>query len=109
VPEHRYQRDHGPQSQGLEGCLEGKYVVAGPLDEKLIPPCAEKDKTVLVGICAKHLEGRGTYVQGCPPNNIFIVRAIVGEGQKIERRYATEEGATISRERRNNRHRKLPS
>ena len=81
------------KSQGLEGCLEGKYVVAGPLDEKLIPPCAEKDKTVLVGICAKHLEGRGTYVQGCPPNNIFIVRAIVGEGQKIERRYATEEGA----------------
>jgi len=81
------------KSQGLESCLEGKCVVAGPLDEKLLPPCADKEKTVLVGICTKHLESRGTYVQGCPPNNIFIVRAIAGEGQKIERRYATEEGA----------------
>jgi uncharacterized protein (DUF362 family) len=81
------------KSQGLEGSLQGKYVVAGPLDEKLLPPGADRDNTILVGICTKHLEGRGTYVQGCPPNNIFIVRSVVGEGQKIERRYATEEGA----------------
>lgn len=81
------------KSQGLEGCLEGKYVIAGPLEETDIPEGANEKNTVLVGICTRHLEGRGVYVQGCPPNNIFIVRAIVGEDQKIERRYATEEGA----------------
>ncbi len=81
------------KSQELQGSLEGKYVVAGPLDEKLLPPGAEKENTILVGICTKHLADRGTYVQGCPPNNIFVVRAVVGEGQKVERRYATEEGS----------------
>ncbi|MDO9508468.1 MAG: DUF362 domain-containing protein [Thermovirgaceae bacterium] len=81
------------KDQSLEGNLEGKYVIAGPLNENLLPPGAEKENTILVGICTKHLENRGTYVQGCPPNNIFVVRAVVGEGQKIERRYATEEGA----------------
>ncbi len=81
------------KSQGLEGCLEGKYVIAGPLEGRDIPEGANEKNTVLVGICTRHLEGRGVYVQGCPPNNIFVVRAIVGEGQKIERRYATKEGA----------------
>lgn len=81
------------KSQGLEGSLKGKYIIAGPLDEKSLPERAKRENTVLVGICARHLEGRGTYVQGCPPNNIFVVRAIVGEDQNIERRYATEKGA----------------
>lgn len=81
------------KNQNLEGSLEGKFIVAGPLDEKLLPPGANGKNTILVGVCTRHLEGRGDYVKGCPPNNIFIVRAVVGEEQKIERRYATEEGA----------------
>ena len=70
------------KSQGLEGCLEGKYVIAGPLEGRDIPEGANEKNTVLVGICTRHLEGRGVYVQGCPPNNIFVVRAIVGEARR---------------------------
>jgi len=68
--------------------------VAGPLEAARLPRDLRKEDIVLVGLCTKHLaeKGLGNYVQGCPPNNIFVVRGIVGEDHQVERRYATESG-----------------
>jgi NADH:ubiquinone oxidoreductase subunit B-like Fe-S oxidoreductase len=38
-------------------------------------------------------KNEGTFVPGCPPNNIWVVKGVVGERAEVERRYATEEGA----------------
>lgn len=83
------------KAEGLESFLEGKYIVAGPLEAARLPGNIRKEDIVLVGICTRELaeKGLGRYVQGCPPNNIFVVRGIVGEEKQVERRYATESGA----------------
>ena len=73
------------KSQKLEDSLKGKYIICGPMDESRIPRDIPKENVVLVGICTKHLEERGTFVQGCPPNNVYVVRGIVGE--EVENRY----------------------
>jgi uncharacterized protein (DUF362 family) len=74
-----------------EGYLEGKTIIAGPYEK--VPEGVKKEDLILIGKCAKHLKDYGTFVPGCPPNNVYIVRAVVGDREKVERRYATEEGA----------------
>jgi len=83
------------KAQGLESCLEGKYIIAGPLEAARLPRNVRKEDIVLVGKCTSELaeKGFGRYVQGCPPNNIFVVRGIIGEEKQVERRYATHTGA----------------
>ncbi|GHV34194.1 hypothetical protein FACS1894187_04260 [Synergistales bacterium] len=73
------------KNQNLESRLENKCVVCGPLDESKLPKDMPKEKIVLVGICTKHLEERGVFVPGCPPNNIYVVRGVVGE--EVANRY----------------------
>jgi len=73
------------KSQKLESSLKDKYIVCGPMDESRIPSGIPKENVVLVGICTKHLEARGTFVQGCPPNNIYVVQGIVGG--EVKNRY----------------------
>jgi len=81
------------KSQNLQDFLNGKFIVAGPVQESKLPCGANQGDIVLVGMCAKHLQNRGNYVPGCPPNNIFVVKAIVGNLEGVKRRYATEEGS----------------
>jgi uncharacterized protein (DUF362 family) len=83
------------KSQNLQHSLQGKVIVAGPLQEFKIPQKANRGDIVLVGICTKPLQDRGVYIPGCPPNNLFVVRGIVGNAGSVERRYATEEGTDI--------------
>ncbi|MDR1730630.1 MAG: DUF362 domain-containing protein [Synergistaceae bacterium] len=73
------------KSQNLESNLKGKCIVCGPLDESKLPPDVPKDRVVLVGICTRQLEKRGTFVPGCPPNNVYVVRGVVGE--EVANRY----------------------
>jgi uncharacterized protein (DUF362 family) len=73
------------KAQNLESRLENKCIVCGPLDESKLRGDVPKERVVLVGICTKHLEQRGTFVPGCPPNNIYVVRGVAGE--EIANRY----------------------
>ncbi len=78
---------------GYEKYLEGKYVVVGPVKE--LPEGANKDNTVLVGRCTKHLEEFGRWVPGCPPGNVFVVQGIVGDAEEVGRRYSDEKESDI--------------
>ncbi len=69
--------------------LKGKTVIAGPIQESDLPADVSPDNLILVGKCTKPFAHLGKHVKGCPPNNIWVVQAIVGEQAK--RRYATEE------------------
>lgn len=81
------------KNDNIQHLLEGKTIVIGKLPEEELPKDIKKEDLVLMGVCTRHLEGYGTYVKGCPPNNIWVVNAIAGEGNEVKRRYATEEGA----------------
>ena len=64
--------------------LKGITVVAGDPD---IPEDIDKDNLVTVGRCVP-LDKRGKrYVKGCPPNNLDIVQAIIGDRAKAERHW----------------------
>lgn len=74
------------KEQGYTKYLEGKYIVVGPVKE--LPEGAVKENTVLVGQCTKNMEDKGTWVPGCPPGNVFVVQGIVGDAEKVGRRYS---------------------
>ncbi len=65
--------------------LPGITVVTGgaPIPEN-IPP----DGIVTVGICVPEDRRSERHVKGCPPNNAFVVQAIIGERAKAKRMYA---------------------
>ncbi|MCL5045458.1 MAG: DUF362 domain-containing protein [Actinobacteria bacterium] len=77
------------KNDGLLEHLRGKAVVAGLIEEGDLPKGMAPENLILVGRCVAQFRERGKYVPGCPPNNIWIVQGIVGEG--VKRRYATEE------------------
>jgi hypothetical protein len=83
------------KKHGIESALEGKIIVAGPLQEEDLPQGATKENTVLVGICTRHLRDRGAYVQGCPPLNNSIIEGITDDGQKAASRYDQGKGETL--------------
>jgi|LSQX01.1.fsa_nt_gb uncharacterized protein (DUF362 family) len=82
------------KSDNIQHLLEGKTIVMGKLPEEELPKDVKKEDLILMGICTRHLAEHGTFVKGCPPNNIWVVNAVAGEGNEVKRRYATEEGAT---------------
>lgn len=73
------------KSQGHTAYLEGKILVAGPLET--LPPGSTPENTVLIGKCTNHLKGKGRTVVGCPPGNVFVVQGIVGDALEVGRRY----------------------
>lgn len=73
------------KSQNIQHFLEGKVIVAGPLSE--VPEGVKKEDLILIGKCTSHLKESGTFVPGCPPNNIYVVKGIVGDRQEVGRRY----------------------
>lgn len=78
------------KSDNIEHLLENKIIIAGPIDK--LPEGVEKENIILIGKCIMNMKDNGTFVPGCPPNNINVVKGIVGDRMKVEKRYATESG-----------------
>lgn len=76
------------KNDGIEQTLAGKTIIAGPIDE--LPEGVDPKDIVLIGKCTMKFKDQATFVQGCPPNNIFVERGISGV-QDVKRRYATDE------------------
>ncbi len=68
--------------------LRGKRILAGLLDEHEIPRDVPRENLILVGKCLAKFRDRGVWVKGCPPNNVWVVQAVVGGDAR--RRYATD-------------------
>jgi len=67
------------KTQNLESRLKDKCIVCGPLKAERIPAGLAKEQLIVVGICAKALAEKGVFVPGCPPNNSYVVEAVVGK------------------------------
>lgn len=75
------------KAQGIYDLAQGLTILTG---EAELPAGVDPDKTVAVGICCpKHTRANLRFVTGCPPNNVDVVQAIVGEGRKMQNTYAT--------------------
>lgn len=65
--------------------LPGVIVVTGDPE---IPPFVPPDSLVTVGKCVPEWKRGKLHVKGCPPNNAYVVQAIIGERGKAKRMYA---------------------
>lgn len=65
--------------------LPGVTVTTG---DPLIPAGTPEDSIVAVGKCVPKEKRGKRFVQGCPPNNAFVVEAIIAGRGKVKRRYA---------------------
>ena len=65
--------------------LPGVTVVTGDPD---IPKAILGDETVAVGQCVPRDKRGERFVRGCPPNNAYVVDAIIGGREKVRRMYA---------------------
>jgi len=64
--------------------LEGITIVTGAPD---LPEYIPEDSLVTVGRCVPPEKRSKHHVRGCPPNNLDIVRAIIGDWAKAERHW----------------------
>ncbi len=64
--------------------LPGITVVTGDPE---IPETVPKDGLVTVGRCVPKGKRSNRHVKGCPPNNLDIVQAIIGDRDKAERHW----------------------
>lgn len=65
--------------------LPGVTVVTGDPD---IPKAIPRDGIVSVGQCVPKGKRGKRFVRGCPPNNAYVVEAIIGGREKVRRMYA---------------------
>jgi hypothetical protein len=65
--------------------LPGVTVVTGDPE---IPPFVSAEGLVTVGKCVPEWKRGKLHVKGCPPNNAYVVQAIIGERAKAKRMYA---------------------
>ncbi len=65
--------------------LPGVTVVTGDSE---IPPFVPSESLVTVGKCVPEWKRGKLHVKGCPPNNAYVVQAIIGERGKAKRMYA---------------------
>ncbi len=65
--------------------LPGVTVVTGDPE---IPPFVSSEGLVTVGKCVPEWKRGKVHVKGCPPNNAYVVQAIIGERAKAKRMYA---------------------
>jgi len=65
--------------------LPGVTVVTGDPE---IPPFVPAESLVTVGKCIPKWKRGKVHVKGCPPNNAYVVQAIIGERAKAKRMYA---------------------
>jgi len=64
--------------------LPGVAIVTGDPD---IPEYIPRDSLVTVGRCVPAHKRSKRHVKGCPPNNLDIVRAIIGDRANAERHW----------------------
>ncbi|UCD70923.1 MAG: DUF362 domain-containing protein [Syntrophobacterales bacterium] len=65
--------------------LPGVTVITGDPD---IPKAIPSDEIVAVGQCVPGDKRGRRFVRGCPPNNAYVVNAIIGGREKVRRMYA---------------------
>jgi hypothetical protein len=65
--------------------LPGVTVVTGDPE---IPPFVPAESIVTVGKCVPEGKWSKLHVKGCPPNNVYVVQAIIGKRAKAKRMYA---------------------
>jgi len=65
--------------------LPGVTVITGDPD---IPKAVPGDEIVAVGQCVPKGKRGKRFVRGCPPNNAYVVDAIIGGREKVRRMYA---------------------
>ncbi len=65
--------------------LLGVTVITG--DPEILPTIPWEN-LVTVGKCVPQEKRKGRHVNGCPPNNAYVVQAIIGERGKARRMYA---------------------
>lgn len=65
--------------------LPGVTVVTGDPD---IPKAVPRDGIVSVGQCVPKEKRGKRFVRGCPPNNAYVVDAIIGGRERVKRMYA---------------------
>lgn len=67
--------------------LPGITVVAGGAP---LPEGVPRENIVTVGKCMPKESWTERHVKGCPPNNAFVVKGIVGDRAEVKRMYAEE-------------------
>jgi len=65
--------------------LPGVTVITGDPE---VPSFVPSDRIVTVGKCVPESKRGQRYVKGCPPNNAYVVQAIIGDRAKAKRMYA---------------------
>ena len=65
--------------------LPGVTVITGDPE---IPPFVPSESLVTVGKCVPEWKRGKLHVKGCPPNNAYVVQAIIGERGKAQQMYA---------------------
>jgi hypothetical protein len=55
-----------------------------------LPEGVPREDIVTVGKCVPEEHRTERHVNGCPPNNAFVVKAIIGERAEVKRMYADE-------------------
>lgn len=63
------------QEKEMLPLLAGLTILAGRPPEHL-----PGGKLILVGTCTKFLRGKGAYIEGCPPENSWVARALLDNG-----------------------------
>lgn len=67
------------------GYLPGVLVITGDPE---LPSSIVYEEMVTVGKCVPEERRSRRHVQGCPPNNAYVVQAIIGDRGKAKRMYA---------------------
>lgn len=67
--------------------LPGVTVVTG---DALLPEGVPRENIVTIGKCMSKESQTKRYVKGCPPNNAYVVKAIIGDRAEVKRMYAEE-------------------
>jgi hypothetical protein len=65
--------------------LRGVTVVTG---DASLPEDAARENIVTVGKCIREDNRTERHIDGCPPNNVLVVRAIIGDRAEVKRIYA---------------------
>jgi len=67
--------------------LSGVWVLTGGA---LLPDGVSRENVVTVGKCMPKESRTERHVKGCPPNNAYVVKAIIGDRAAVKRMYADD-------------------